>query len=483
MQKFAKYFLLPSHFRAVSTVQLRITTPTKVAEDLSNTVIEVPKYEGYSFEEVKQKREKFISPAFKSCLTHQDNPFYNTRSRMQYIIDHNNNAFLDLTSHNCTISVGHNHPRIVDAIKRQMDLTIHSSVNYLNEAPVICAEKIVETMPKDFDWVVHFVNSGSEALDVGLMLARKYTGAFSVLSMRNAFHGTMSISMGLTALSNCKQMTPHGFGIVNCLNPDMYRGPFAGDPSAVKKYARDVHDAIHYSTSGRIAAFIFESVQTYGGVYKCPPGYLSQAATYVKDAGGLMIIDEIQTGLCRTGGSFWNFEEHGIVPDILISSKGLGNGMPIGAVVVKREIAESMVDRFIFSTYSGNPMTCAASAEVLRIISEEGILQHVDNVGSFLNECLMENKKKYPSFIGDVRGSGFLTGMDIVEDPVSKKPDTIAAKKLTQCMRNNGIISTAAGKSKNIIRVLPPLCATINDIKFFQEVFKFAIHEVYGDAV
>lgn len=314
-----------------------------------------PPYSGLTFEQVLEKRKKFLSPSLSTFQAFKT-PFYNTRGKMQYIWDYDDNRYLDLLAQNLTISCGHNHPRVVEAVKKQIDTLCHSTTMYYNESAALCAEELVKTFPKGHDWVVHFVNSGSEAVDLAIMEARAYTGNFDFISLRNSYHGLQGNAQGVTGVSTCKQNVPHNFGFFHTMQPDTYRGPFANDPNLAQKYGYELKELINHSTSGQISGFLYEQIQGYGGIYPLPKGYITECAKHVKKAGGLIIADEVQTGFGRSGDKYWAFElEEGIVPDIVVMAKGLGNGFPIAAVVSKREIAESITKRSFFNTYGGNP--------------------------------------------------------------------------------------------------------------------------------
>lgn len=409
---------------------------------------------------------------------------YLTRARMQYFYDEKNRPYLDLTSQNTAISVGHNHPRVLEAVSRQMDSVVHCSTMFYNEAPVLLAEELVATVPSlarsKGEWLVHLVSSGSEAVDLAVLLARAYTNNYEVLALRNSYHGLISTPMGLTGLSTCKQNIPGTFGIKHCLNPDMYRGVFAGDPKAPQKYARDIHDVIHFSTPGKIAGFIFEPVLMVGGLHPLPEGYLAEACEYAREAGGLIISDEVQTGTLRSATNFWCCEFHGVEPDIIITGKGLSNGLPIGAVLMKREIAEAMSHKTFFSTYGGNPATCAAATEVLRILKEDKMASHVSKIADLFLESFLRIQQAYPSVIGDVRAQGLLLALDVVKDPATREPDPASAKKLLSLIREKGVIMTTGGLGKNVLRAAPTFCVTPDDVKLTEEAVFHAIKTVYG---
>lgn len=470
-----------------------------------------------SYKMVQEKRQKYLSPSLSTFQAFK-RPFYPQQSYMQYLWDHQGNQYLDLLAQNLTISVGHNHPLIVEAVEKQIHQMTHCTTMYYHEQPIKLAEKLVNTMPPidDDDWVVHFVNSGSEAVDLALLMSRAHTKNWDVLSLRNSYHGLHSTAMGLTGMSVCTQNIPGGFGVHHVMNPDMYRGQFADDLDqdmmmdnydeydfqkslVVEKYVKELEDTITYNTPGSIGAFIFEQIQGYGGIMPMPDDYIPQAAKVVCEAGGLVIADEVQTGYGRMGNNgktgkptFWSFElnntrDYTFVPDIVVTAKGLGNGLPIAAVIAKRSIAESITERQFFNTYGGNPTVCAVGNVVLDIATSKEHQDHVHHVGHLFRNNL-DNLWKFKN-IGDVRGQGLMYGVEIVKPNTrgygdkSKEPDSETAGKLFEELRDQGLIMGLGGLHKNVLRVMPPMCVTEADAKFVADVMDFCLekHCVYKE--
>lgn len=467
--------LQPRYYRYFSTGYKEMfnnkTTAVKYAPP--HIKVTLPSFNGISYQDAIDKRHRFLSPSL-STFQAFEKPFYPTRAYMQYLWDHNDKQHLDLLAQNLTISVGHNHPYVLNATKEQLNKMVHCTTMYYNECPALCAEELLKTFPKSEDWVVHFVNSGSEAVDLALLLARVYTNSWDILAIRNSYHGLHSTAMAVTGLYKCKQHIPHSFGVHHVVQPDMYRGLFCDDENAAIKYAQDVEDTITYSTSGKIAGFIFEKVQGYGGIHVLPEGYLTKACQSVKDAGGLVIADEVQTGFGRMGTHYWSFEMDNIIPDIVVTAKGLGNGLPIAAVIVKREIAEAMTHKQFFNTYGGNPTVTATGKAVLETILCENIQENSLVVGNAFKEVLIKLQKKYSHLIGDVRGQGLMYGVEIVNCD-SKTPNSKLAVKMFEMLRDEGVIMGLGGLHKNILRVMPPMCVTLEDAKFLEDVFDYVL--------
>ncbi len=427
-----------------------------------------------SYNDVTSKRQEYLAPSLSTFQAFKE-PFYPIIGYMQYLIDYDNKVYLDLLAQNLTISVGHQHPNVIKHVEKQLKLMPHCTTMYYNESTVKAAELLRETLPKENDWVIHFVNSGSEAVDLALLMARTYTHNWEILALRNAYHGLHSTAMAVTGLSVCKQDIPHSFGVKHVMNPDMYRGVFAdqSEKIAVQNYARDVQDTIDYETSGKVAGFIYEYVQGYGGIHEMPKGYIEQTSEMVRNAGGVVIADEVQSGFGRMSDDyFWSYEmasdKYKHIPDIIVTAKGLGNGFPIAAVMAKREIAESMTHKQFFNTYGGNPLVCASAQGVLKELKTKEFQENVSKTSKVFKQGLAALDHKFP-FIGQIRGKGLMYGIDIVEEN-TKIPDSTKASLLFEHARKQGIIMGLGGIHKNVLRVMPPMCVTPDDAFYFHQV-------------
>ncbi|HUD84196.1 MAG TPA: aminotransferase class III-fold pyridoxal phosphate-dependent enzyme, partial [Candidatus Saccharimonadales bacterium] len=284
------------------------------------------KYAGPSAAEILALRRQFMNPGI---FLYYKTPIMLVEGAMQYVWDETGKRYLDGLGGIVTVSVGHCHPQVVEAAKAQNERLQHSTTIYLQPNVVLYAEKLASKMPGDLK-VCYFVNSGSEANDLALLLARVYTQNYDVVALRNAYHGGNASGMGMTAQSTWKYNVPHSFGVHHALAPYPYRGVFGyDDADAGKKYADDVKQIIDYATPGKVAAFIAESIQGVGGFVEFPPGYLKHTYEYIRAAGGVCIADEVQTGFGRTGTHFWGFETQGVIPDIVTLAKGIGNGAPL----------------------------------------------------------------------------------------------------------------------------------------------------------
>ncbi|URE38991.1 Aminotransferase class-III [Musa troglodytarum] len=432
-----------------------------------------PPYHGPRAAEIVRKRSEFLSPSISYLYK---NPLNIVDGKMQYLFDEDGRRYLDAFGGIATVSCGHCHPDIVEAIINQTKRLQHPTVLYLNHAVADFAEALASKLPGDLK-VVFFTNSGTEANELAMMIARVYTGCHDIISVRNAYHGNAAGSMGATAQSNWKFNVIQLFfqtGMHHALNPDQYRGIFGSDG---EKYAKDVEEIIDFGTSGRVAGFISEAIQGVGGIMELAPGYLPAVYRTIKKVGGLFIADEVQAGFARTGSHFWGFEAHGVVPDIVTSAKGTGNGIPIGAVVTTPEIAQVLTQRSYFNTFGGNPVCTAAGHAVLKVIEKEKLQENALVVGSYLKDQLKALQDKH-DIIGDVRGRGLMLGVELVTDRQQKTPAKTEILHAMDMMKDMGVLVGKGGFYGNVFRITPPLCFSKEDADFFVDVMDIALSKI-----
>ncbi|XP_034689053.1 alanine--glyoxylate aminotransferase 2 homolog 2, mitochondrial-like [Vitis riparia] len=425
-----------------------------------------PPYTGPSAAEILKKRQEYLSP---SLFHFYSNPLNLVDGKMQYLFDENGRRYLDAFGGIATVCCGHCHPDVVEAIVSQTQRLQHSTVLYLNHAIAEFAEALASKMPGDLK-VVFFTNSGTEANELAMMIARLYTGFHDIISLRNAYHGNAAATMSATAQCNYKFNVVQT-GVHHALNPDPYRGVFGSDGL---KYAKDVQDLIDYGTCGNIAGFLAEAIQGVGGILELAPGYLPAVYGTIKKAGGLCIADEVQSGFARTGSHFWGFEAHGVVPDIVTMAKGIGNGVPIGAVVTTPEIAKVLTYRTYFNTFGGNPVSTASGLAVLRVIEKEKLQENAHVVGSYLKDRLTSLKEKH-EIIGDVRGRGLMLGVELVTDRQLKTPANVETLHVMDKMKEMGVLIGKGGFYGNVFRITPPLCFTKEDADFLVDVMDYTM--------
>ena len=427
-------------------------------------------YAGPAKDEVLALRKQFLNP---TIFTYYAKPLMIVEGHMQYLYDETGRRYLDGFGGIVTVSVGHCHPKIVAAVNRQNEILQHTTTIYLNPCVAEYARDLAGRMPGDLK-VCYFVNSGSEANDLAILMARAFTGNFDVLALRNCYHGGSMQTMGLTSHHTWKFNVPHSFGVHHAIFPDRLRGPYGyDDPQAGPKYAADVQNLIEFGTPGRVAAFIAESIQGVGGAVVFPDGYLKAAYEHVRAAGGLCIADEVQSGFARTGSHFWGFETQGVIPDIVTMAKGIGNGAALAAVVTTPAIAQALTSRIHFNTFGGNPVTCTQGRAVLQVIEEEGIQANAARIGTLLKSGFDALERKY-DIIGDVRGLGLMLGIELVKDRTSKAPAKEECIRVFERCRELGLLIGKGGLHGNVLRIKPPMCLTAADADFMLDVLDTA---------
>ena len=429
-------------------------------------------YDGPSKEEVIQLRGEFLTPAL---VTYYKKPIMIVDGHMQYLFDETGKRYLDGFAGIVSVSAGHCHPRVMEAVNLQNSRLQHTTTIYLHPNIAKFAQKLAGTLPENLN-CVYFTNSGSEANDLAILMARAYTKNYDVIALRNGYHGGSQGAMGLTAHSSWKYSVPHGFGVHHTVVPDRYRGHFGYDDSGSgEAYAKDVLDIIQRGSSGSIAAFIAEPMQGVGGVIEMPPNYLRDSYKYVRDAGGICISDEVQTGFGRTGEHFWGFENHDVVPDMVVMAKGIGNGCPLAAVVTTKEIAQSLTEAIHFNTFGGNPVSCAQGLASLEVILDDDMQGNSKRLGGKLFAGLHDLQKKYEC-IGDVRGKGLMVGVELIEDE-NKTPATLLTANVFETCKDLGLIIGKGGYFGNVLRIKPPMCLTELDIDFMLDVLDEAFSQ------
>lgn len=431
-------------------------------------------YAGPSAEEVLRLRQQYLNPGL---FLYYQQPIMIVEGNMQYVWDQTGKRYLDGLGGIVTVSVGHCHPHVVAAANRQNEMLQHSTTIYLQPNIALYAEKLASKMPGDLK-VCYFVNSGSEANDLALLMARLYTANYDVIALRNGYHGGNASGMAATAHSSWKFNTPHSFGVHHAIAPYPYRGAYGqDDPDAGRKYADDVKSLIDYATPGKVAAFIAESIQGVGGFVVYPDGYLKHAYEHVRAAGGVCIADEVQTGFGRTGTHFWGFETQGVIPDIVTMAKGIGNGAPLGAVVTTAKIAAVMTQKVHFNTFGGNPVVSAIGKAVLEVIERENLQANALNIGARILAGLEKLKAKH-KIIGDVRGQGLMLAIEFVKDQATKQPGREACAQAVENARELGLLLGKGGLWGQTIRFAPPMCITEADADFILAVLDEAIGDI-----
>jgi alanine-glyoxylate transaminase / (R)-3-amino-2-methylpropionate-pyruvate transaminase len=429
------------------------------------------RYDGPSREELIAMRKQYTNPAITTLY---GEPLLIVEGYMQWLFDETGRRYLDMFAGIVTVSCGHCHPKIVAAIEKQVETLQHATTIYLHPNFPLLAKKLASKMPKGLD-VTYFVNDGSEANDLAITMARLFTGNTDVIALRNGYHGGSPSAMGLTSHNTWKFPIPGAVGVHHAVHPDPYRSPFAGTPEEIAtKSAEDILGIIRYSTPGKIAAFIAEPIQGVGGATYGARNYLKEAYKIARDNGGLCIADEVQTGFGRTGDHYWGFENFDVVPDFVTMAKGIGNGVPLGAVTTRMDIAQALTQRIHFNTFGGNPVCMAAGLAVLEVIDEDGLQENSRVIGKRLKDGIRALAKHH-QVVGDVRGMGLMLGVELVRDRGTKQPAKQETLALLEAAREMGVLLGKGGLDGNVLRIKPPMCITAEDADFTIDVLDRAL--------
>lgn len=404
-------------------------------------------------------------------------PVRTVRGWRQYLFDDEGRRYLD--AYNNVPHVGHAHPRVVQAAARQMRV-LNTNTRYLGDTLAEYGERLAATLPASLE-VCYFVNSASEANELALRLARSFTRRRDMIVLEAAYHGNTT---SLIDMSPYKHAGPGGAGAPEWVHvaplPDDYRGPVKrGDPSIGLKYASHVAEIIHgMHEKGRgLAGFIAETCPSVGGQLILPPRYLAEVYRHIRATGAVCIADEVQTGLGRMGTHFWAFEAQGVVPDIVVMGKPLGNGHPVAAVVTTRAIAHAFDNGMeFFSTFGGNNVSCAVGLAVLDVIRDEKLQAHALDVGNRMLAGLRPLMDRY-GIVGDVRGSGLFLGVELVRNRDTLEPAAMEASYVANRMRELGILLGTDGPHHNVVKIRPPMPFDESDADRLVETFERIVAE------
>ena len=389
------------------------------------------------------------------------------RGEGAYLFDDQGNAYLDMVNNVC--HVGHCHPAVVSAGQRQM-AQLNTNTRYLHDNIVEYARRLTATLPDALS-VVFLTNSGTEANDLALRIAKTYTQANDIIVVDHAYHGN---SPTMIELSPYKFDGKGGRGrpahIQVAEIPDDYRGRFRrDDPESGTRYAADLQRAITaiHARGEKPAAFFCESILGCGGQVVLPDGYLSAAYAHARAAGAVCIADEVQVGFGRAGKHFWAFESQGVVPDMVTMGKPICNGHPMGAVVTTQKIAQAFITGMeYFNTFAGNPVSCAMGLAVLDVIEQENLQANAARVGDFLLAGLRQLQQQFP-LVGDVRGMGLFIGVELVKDRATQAPATQEANAVIEYLKAHRILLSTDGPYDNVLKLKPPIVFSMDNAREF----------------
>ena len=410
-------------------------------------------------DEILRKNKQYIFPCVVNYYTE---PLVADHAQGQYLWDSEGRRYLDFFGGILTVSVGHSNPKVTGKIKQQIDRLQHSSTVYPTEQIVALAEKLAQITPgklqKSF-----FTNSGTEANEAAVLVARMATGSFDVVALRHGYSGHSQLTKSLTAMAPWRKSGVISVGVAHAISPYCYRCPLGMTyPGCGVECANDVEEVIRTATSGSIAAFLAEPIQGAGGFITPPKEYFKIVFNIVKKYGGLFISDEVQTGFGRTGKKWFGIEHWEVEPDIITSAKGMANGVPVGLTIAAPEVADAFKGMTI-STFGGNPVTAVAARATIEVIEEEKLLENADSVGGYFRQKLDELKEKH-TLIGDVRGMGLMQGLELVRDRKTKEPAPEATNQFMERCRSNGLLIGKGGLYGNVIRLSPPLNIRRSDV-------------------
>ena len=431
--------------------QLIRINPLKAADSFRRACGFSPAIHQGDYHDLLKARKELIG---KNLSISYRQPLKIVKGALQYLYDDQGNTYIDCV--NNVSHVGHCHPSVVWAIQHQV-ARLNTNTRYLSDLIVKYAHDLTRLLPPKLK-VCYFTNSGSEANDLAIRMARNFTGNQDIFVLDHAYHGTSTLAI---------EMSPYKFDgkggfkqkpyIHKAVSPDLYRGLYQyDDPQAGEKYALDLLKLLE-ELSSPPAAFICETLLGVGGQIPLPEGYLKKVYEHVRGFGGVCIADEVQVGFGRVGEKFWGFELQGVEPDIVVMGKPMGNGHPLAAVVVTEEIADAFNNGMeYFNTFGGNPVSMATGQAVLDTLKEEKLQEHALRVGNTLMDGLRHLMEQHP-IIGDVRGHGLFVGAELVKDRKTKEPAIPEIDHIVEAMKDRGFLLSTDGPLHNVLKIKPPL--------------------------
>ncbi len=406
-----------------------------------------------------RKHKEFLFPA---VANYYQEPIALARGEGEYVWDDQGNKYLDCFGGVLTVSIGHANPRVNAAWKEQVDKIAHTSTLYANQPQSDLAEKLAEISPgklkKSF-----FTNSGTEADDTAILAAKLATGNQEIIVLRHSYAGRSATALASVGHKSWRPIASQVPGIVHAPAPYCYRCPLKLEyPSCGVACADDVEDIINTTTTGSIAAFMAETILGVGGFIIPPKEYFPKVAEIARRHGGVFISDEVQAAWGRTGDKWFGIEHWGVDPDIITSAKGMGNGVPIGWTIATPEVADAFPG-LTFSTFGGNPVSCAVGLAVIKVIEEDDLKTNARVVGDYLKNRLLALQEKH-AIIGDVRGMGLMLGIELVKDRKTKEPNPEAVLRVFEETKRRGVLIGKGGLYGNVIRTGMMLNTTIDTV-------------------
>ncbi|GCE03193.1 aspartate aminotransferase family protein [Dictyobacter aurantiacus] len=419
-----------------------------------------------------EKYQRYVNTSFVKSIE----PVVVERAAGAEIFAADGRTYLDCFAGIAVVNAGHVHPRVAEAAKAQIDRLVHAA-SYIYYVPTTAdlAEVLAKITPGALQ-KTFFCNSGAEAIEGALRMAKVATGKREVISLQMAFHGRTYATLSVTGnMARKTRGGPYMSGVAFAPAPYCYRCPLKLEPENCGLACADaVEDVIRTQTSGDVAAFIVEPIMGEGGLIPLPQGYLARVKQILERAGILLLVDEVQTGFGRTGKMFAIEHHEGVEPDILALAKGIADGFPLGAFIAPEAIADCFQPGEHLSTFGGNPVSCAAALANIEVLQDEGIIQHAAEMGQWVLSTLRELQQRFP-LIGDVRGQGLMLGIELVKDRQTKEPAAAEAVRMRALCRESGLLIGVGGQFGNVLRLQPPLVITREQLSHALQIIEHAL--------
>jgi 4-aminobutyrate aminotransferase-like enzyme len=426
--------------------------------------------------EVRKKHKELLFP---NVVTYYEESVVPESALGMTVTDKDGKKYLDFFGGILTVSVGHSHPKVTEAVRDQAGKLVHLSTLYPNEPQVQLAEKLYQIRPPGMGPVKSFfTSSGTEADETAVMTAKLATGEREIIALRHSYSGRSTMATNLMGHASWRVLSSEIAGIKHAHAPYCYRCDLGLKyPDCGIACAKDIEPLIQTTTHGRIAAFLAEPIMGVGGFITPPKEYFQVAVPIVRKYGGLFIADEVQTGWGRIGASFWATEFFGVQPDIFTSAKGMANGAPIGMTVARAEVADAFKNLSI-ATFGGNPVSMRAALATISVIEEEKLMFNAKVVGDHLRNGLEALKERFPA-IGDVRGMGLMQAIELVKDRGTKEPDPAGTNRIMEATKKRRLLLGKGGLYGNTMRIAPPMIASKTEVDEAIRILGEALQEAY----
>ena len=408
-------------------------------------------------------RESWGQHIIPAAMPYYQNPLVLVEGSGSFVTDADGREYLDFFCGILTTAVGHCHPEVVERVRDQVGRLGHVSTLYLNEPQVNAARRLAGIAPGRLT-KTFFTNSGTEAVETAIMLARMFTGRDEIIALRYGYSGRSALGTTLTAMSGWTPLGSSASWVKHAVAPYSYRSSLVGSPSELAEFfAKDVEEVILTMTNGKPAAFFAETIMGAGGYIVPPPGYFQRVAEIIRKHGGLFIADEVQAGFGRTGGKWFGIEHWGVEPDIMVMAKAIASGFPVGATITRDEIAGAWKGKTI-STFGGNPICMAAMDATVEVMEREDVPARAASLGGKLRAGLDALAGRH-AWIGDVRGMGLMQALELVEDPRTKEPSPKKAAALLEAAREEGLLIGTGGLFGHVIRIAPQMLLSETELE------------------